>query len=165
MRELWTDIVPQFFLTARYGGELCVIFVGGLGLHVEEVITIGGPEALTKFLKVSAKRFLPRSQSTAIGAREANFSLNVDSLCHRSPLDNHHDPHQALHPLFLRPGLLHREEICVLLLLRYDPLYALGNCVLVSFRLLLHTGREKLAAHFIRPLWQRQRQVHYVGVV
>jgi hypothetical protein len=40
-------------MTGRYISEVLVILLGGLGLHFTEVKTVGGPEALVKFFKVS----------------------------------------------------------------------------------------------------------------
>ncbi|PVH93236.1 hypothetical protein DM02DRAFT_541962, partial [Periconia macrospinosa] len=48
----WLIIASTFFLTARYAGELCLIFLGGLGLHIEEALAIGGAETSTHFLKI-----------------------------------------------------------------------------------------------------------------
>ncbi|CAI6333725.1 unnamed protein product [Periconia digitata] len=48
----WLIIASTFVLTARYATELCVIFIGGLGLHLVEAITLAGPNLVTDFLKI-----------------------------------------------------------------------------------------------------------------
>lgn len=48
----WLIIAATITFTARYGTEMALIFAGGLGLHIPEVLAIRGPEAITTFLKL-----------------------------------------------------------------------------------------------------------------
>jgi hypothetical protein len=41
-----TDTLSWVVMTKRYDNEVAVILTGGLGIHVDEVAAVGGPEAL-----------------------------------------------------------------------------------------------------------------------
>lgn len=46
------DFDHQILMTARYSVEVATILKCGVGLHIEEVITLGGPDILTTFAQV-----------------------------------------------------------------------------------------------------------------
>ncbi|KAI0878455.1 hypothetical protein GGS24DRAFT_394938 [Hypoxylon argillaceum] len=48
----WLIILATILMTARYSVEVATILKCGVGLHIEEVITLGGPDILTTFAQL-----------------------------------------------------------------------------------------------------------------
>ncbi|KAI1743077.1 hypothetical protein F4680DRAFT_391935 [Xylaria scruposa] len=48
----WLIIVAMVLMTVRYGVEIAAILKSGVGLHIDEVLTVGGPEVLVVFQKL-----------------------------------------------------------------------------------------------------------------
>lgn len=145
-------------MTARYALELTVILKCGFGLHVDEVVAIGGPDLLVLFPKVCDSLHSRRS-TVSMSSTDVRIAclycryLLGDTCYFDKALDSTFLPHD-FPTTYLRPRSIHRRGALRRFLARCLPRH----------RPILRTAPKAMAPRNPRPVRRQQPPIHSMRI-